>query len=283
MERRFRATENLEASHAESNWNVSFHKIDAERPGRGILCYTSTMCFSVEVEKELRKTALRFKAQVSLLELNNFEKLRAQGEDFEWSKRALNLSRRPTSNIFRVPDNDGRIYPGYFTSVLVQEQGVRMLKPMRYRIRPRGSREEIPSKFNVFNARLDSLEHRQTWRPLFQRQHGLVPFTRFFEWVEHEGSKRLISFRPANRELMWAPCLWDYWANEKEGAGFYSFAIITDDPPAEVLAQGHDRCPVFLREDLIDEWLSPVSKSLHDLYAILKNKQDAFYLSDWAS
>lgn len=63
--------------------------------------------------------------------------------------------------------------------------------PMRYRIRPSGSSEEIPTKYNVFNARLDSLETRQTWSSLFMRNHGLFPFKRFFEWVEDKHQDNL--------------------------------------------------------------------------------------------
>lgn len=238
------------------------------------------MCFSVEVEKELKKTAQRFNAQVSMADLDHFFALRKRADDYEWAKQTFKLSRKPSSNIFKTPDDDGRIFPGTFAQVMVLEDGKRLLKPMRYRLRPNGS-EEIPTKFNVFNARLDSLENRQTWKPIFMKQHGLLPFVRFFEWVEDEGKKRLISFRPDRHHVMWAPCLWDYWENEKEGVGFYSFAIITDVPPKEIADTGHDRCPIFLRENLINHWLTPEGKTKSDIYRILKNKQDVFYLNDW--
>lgn len=240
-----------------------------------------SMCFSVEVQKELKKIAQRFNAQVSMADMDYFEALKLRADDREWIKHSLNLARKPTTNIFKGPDEDSRIYPGSFTHVMVLENNKRVLKPMRYRVRPKGSKEEIPTKFNVFNARLDSLENRQTWKPLFMKQHGLLPFVRFFEWVEQDSKKRLISFKPDRHEIMWAPCLWDYWENEKEGIGFYSFAIITDEPPKEVWEQGHDRCPIFLREDLIDLWLSPEGKSMSEIYRILKNKQEVYYLHDF--
>lgn len=218
-----------------------------------------------------------------MADMEFFLALKSRAEDTEWIKKALNLARKPSTNIFKLPDADGRIFPNSFTHVMMLENGKRVLRPMRYRLRPKNSDSEIPTKFNVFNARLDSLENRQTWKPLFMRNHGLLPFVRFFEWVEDEGKKRLISFRPDRHEVMWAPCLWDYWENEKEGVGFYSFAIITDDPPKEVSAMGHDRCPIFLREDLINEWLSPEGKTKSEIYRLLKNKQDVYYLFDWSA
>lgn len=241
------------------------------------------MCFSVEVEKEIKKTAQRFNAQVSAADLEHFLALKTKAEDKDWVKKTFNLPRKPVSNIFKLPDADGRIYPGTFTHVMVMENNRRMLKPMRYRIRPSNAFQEIPSKFNVFNARLDSLENRQTWQPLFMKNHGLLPFVRFFEWVEDDSKKRLISFRPDRHEIMWAPCLWDYWHNEKEDIGFYSFAIITDEPPKEIADKGHDRCPIFLREDLINEWLLPENKTRSEMYRILKNKQEVFYLHAWSA
>lgn len=241
------------------------------------------MCFSVEVEKELKKNAERFNAQVSLADMNHLFALMAKGEDKDWVKQALNLARKPQANIFKFPDEDDRIFPGTFTHVLVMENNRRVMKPMRYRLRPHKSASEIPTKYNVFNARLDSLENRQTWKPLFMKQHGLLPFRKFFEWVEEDGKKRLIAFHPDRHEIMWAPCLWDYWENEKEGIGFYSFAIITDDPPPEIWEKGHDRCPIFLKEDLIDHWLTPAGKTKSEVYRILKNKQEVFYLHAWSA
>lgn len=257
----------------------SGYKCNAHELKRTNICYDSHMCFSVEVQKEIKKSAERFNAQVSVADWDHFEALKIKGNDPEWTKRVLNLARRPSGNIFRTEDKDGRIFPGYFTHVLTLEGNNRILKPMRYRVRPNGSKAEIPAKFNVFNARLDSLENRQTWEPLFMRQHGLLPFVRFFEWVEDEGKKRLISFKSDRHDVMWAPCLWDYWEDLKEGVGFYSFAIITDDPPKEIYEKGHDRCPIFLREDLINDWLSPSGKTKSEVYRMLKFKQDVFYQS----
>lgn len=157
-----------------------------------------------------------------------------------------------------------------------------VFKKMRYRVRPQGSKEEIPSKFNVFNARIDSLEIRQTWQRTFTKQHGIFPFTRFYEWVEFQGQKRLISFAPQNRDIMWAPCLWEYWENPGKTFGFYSFALITDEPPLEVSEMGHDRCPIFLKEDLIQEWLQ-IGKSKNEYYNILRTKESVHYENSWVA
>ncbi len=240
------------------------------------------MCFSVQVEKNQLKLAKRFKAEVSAAEDKAFRELKARGDDLDYVKQALWLARRPSTNPFKEPGDDGRVFPGYFTWVIVHEKGRRVFKKMRYRVRPHGA-PEIPSKFNVFNARIDAIEKRKTWKGLFMRNHALVPFVRFYEWVEHDGKKKLITFAPENKDIMWAPGLWDHWESKDGKISFSSFAIITDDPPPEVAEMGHDRCPIFLQESAIDEWLTPAKKSKADMYEILKTKEEVTYKNMWAA
>ena len=198
---------------------------------------------------------------------------------------------------FKLPGDDGRIFSNYFTYVIVENEGhQRLLKPMRYRVRPHGSKEEIPARYNVFNARIDALETRQTWGPLFMKNHGLVPFTGFYEWVpdpdpdpERKGKSKLISFYPSSEkdgaggdEIMWAPCLWDEWSSIDGSIQFKSFAIITDDPPAEIKRMGHDRCPIFLRKELISSWLNPQKLKKNEVYEVLRGKEEKIFLHKWA-
>lgn len=241
------------------------------------------MCYSAEVQADLTILMERFKADISLADDIYFQEMVKKSQDRLFLKEALNLPRSPRSDFFKMPGNDKRIFPGYFTWVMVHENGRRVFKRMRYRVRPKDSKEEIPTKYNVFNARIDSLETRPTWQKLFTRQHGLFPFVRFFEWVEEDKKKRLVSFLPKDRDIMWVPCLWDSWENPQKTLGFYSFALITDDPPPEVLQKGHDRCPIFLREKYIDEWLDTTKRSREEWYLLLKNKEHVFYRSEWAA
>lgn len=214
--------------------------------------------------------------------------------------------KKPTA--FRMPEDDNRVFPGYFANVILMEEGEKLLAPMRYRVRPQGSAEEIPDKFGVYNARIDSLTTKKTWQPLFMRKHGLVPFTNFYEWVldpeekndlglfnfldekekkelgeNQKARKRLITFSPEGRDIMWAPCLWDEWTSKTGEITFKSFAIITDDPPNEISIMGHDRCPIFLKSDYIEEWLNPSSSNVDETLELLRHKENVKFRYDWIS
>jgi putative SOS response-associated peptidase YedK len=50
-----------------------------------------------------------------------------------------------------------------------------------------------------------------------------------------------------------------------------SFAAITDEPPAEVAAAGHDRCVIPIKPENVDAWLNP-SGDLQSAYRILDDR-----------
>lgn len=175
----------------------------------------------------------------------------------------------------KLIDEHSRVYPGYYAPVIRQEGGESVIVPMRYRLRPFWSEKDLPSQYNTFNARLDSLEKRRSWKPLFMKRHGLVVFEKFYEWVEIEGQKSVISFEPEDQKMMWAPVLWDRWTDGKKT--MESFAIITTDPPPEVAMIGHDRCPIFLAEDEIAVWLHPEKHTKKRIYEALNRIEPVQY------
>ena len=222
------------------------------------------MCFSIQIDKNIKNLAHLFNAEVASHE---FIKLQQNLESY------LKMGMKP-------PSDDGKVYPNYFAPVIKSHLGKRIIHPMRYRIRPNGSHEEIPAKFNVFNARLDSLETRKTWKNLLGKNHALVPLKKFYEWVPDENKKtKLISFFQKNEELIWVPCLYDYWENQEKTLSYYSFAIITSEPNPEVLEMGHDRSPIFLKEENLDLWLNEKNKIKALEY--LKDCKKSFYQYEW--
>lgn len=204
------------------------------------------MCFLIQGVNDLRKLQEIAKSNLNLsVNAGEFSKFRHLQEN----KNAVT----------KKMGQDGLVYPNYFTMGLVngrsQESGSIEIVPMRYRIRRSFNQEEIPSRFNVFNARSDSLFQKETWRDLVGKNHGLFVAKSFFEWVIRDGKKQLVEFKPTKSEYFFAPTLFDIYTNVKTNERFYSFAVITKDPPPEVLENGHDRCPVHLSENYLNSWL----------------------------
>ena len=148
----------------------------------------------------------------------------------------------------------------------MSENGNPTVKLMRYQCRPAGKPKFYDQKYpGTYNARRDNLTG--FWKDLFGYKHGIMLATTFFENVSKhkvaqrelaEGEKEenvVLEFKPRGLDTMYVACLWSHW--EEGGEALDSFAAITDEPPPEVAAAGHDRCIIPIKEENIDAWLNP--------------------------
>lgn len=199
----------------------------------------------------------------------------------EWAKGKLADLRRSTP-----ADRDRRIFPGVYAPVMVMEHGRRVIKPMRYQCRPAGKPAFYDAKYpGTYNARRDNLEG--FWKGQFGHTHGVIVCDAFYENVSRhrvegrelaagEAEENLVlEFRPQPRQEMLVACLYAHW--QEDGEELWSFAAITDEPPPEVAAAGHDRCIIPIREEHLNAWLNPDRNDLSALYAILDDRQRPYY------
>lgn len=202
------------------------------------------------------------------------------------TKTALEDQRIATEKIGRIKgwlddlgrtelkDRDSRIYPAWYAPVMVWEGGRRVLKPMRYQCRPAGKPAFYDTKYpGTYNARRDNLEG--FWKGQFGHTHGVMVVDRFFENVDRDGKNVVLEFRPADGQEMVVACLWSHWKGD--GDELLSFAAITDEPPPEVAAAGHDRCIIPIKPEHLDAWLQPEQQSIEALQAILDDRPRPYY------
>ncbi len=186
-----------------------------------------------------------------------------------------------------VMPGDSRIFPFWYAPVIVQEGDRRFIRPMRYHCRPAG----MPASLDVthdglYNARRESLG--RFWRNLFGRTHALMVVSSFYENVkrhnyEHRtlapGEKpqnMVLHFDPQPARQMLIACLWSHWERPGERP-LNSFAAVTDDPPPEIAAAGHDRCIIALKSVHVGRVLAPANVRPERLQEILSDKHRFFY------
>lgn len=174
---------------------------------------------------------------------------------------------------------DARIFPGWYAPVVISQGGRRVVMPMRYQCRLPGWTEAIERKYpGTYNARRDKLE--VSWGKLFGHQHGIMVVNRFYENVERldkDGKPYnvVLEFQPQVEQPMIVACLWS--RTPTPDGDLLSFAAITDEPPAEVAAAGHDRCIIPIKPEHIEAWLNPDSNNLAACYAILDDRERPYY------
>jgi len=182
---------------------------------------------------------------------------------------------------------DSRIFPGWYAPVMIVENGRRVVKPMRYQCRLAGKPAFYDTKFpGTYNARRDSLGG--FWKAQFGATHGIMIANAFFENVSRHrlegrelapGEKEenvILEFRPRPTQDMLIACLWSKWQAPGEPE-LLSFAAITDEPPAEVAAAGHDRCIIPIKAENVEAWLNPESSKLSAMQAILDDRERPYY------
>lgn len=182
---------------------------------------------------------------------------------------------------------DSRIFPGHYAPLMVIEHGRRVIKPMRYQCRPQGKPAFYDRKYpGTYNARRDNLEG--FWKGQFGHSHCIMVVSAFYENVSRhalEGRELgageaeenvILEFRPQPPQDMLIACLWSHWQGQGE-EDLLSFAAITDEPPAEIAAAGHDRCIIPIKPENIDAWLNPDPQNLAALYAILDDRERPYY------
>jgi putative SOS response-associated peptidase YedK len=127
-----------------------------------------------------------------------------------------------------------------------------------------------------YNARRDNLT--KFWRQQFGSTHAVMAIESFYENVTGpDGQNQVLHFNPKPAGLMLIACLFAKWSDPKTGEKLMSFAAVTDDPPEEVAAAGHDRIVIRLTRENVDRWLTHQDRSDQELQAILSERQAAYY------
>ena len=248
-----------------------------------------------DAERAIRALSEEFRqAQVAKLETEMFAQRRRLADAerklaVRQTKAAVESARIATNKVkqamgklallsdARPHANDYRIFPRSYAPIVLVRDGHKVLVPARYLLRQPGAPPFMDDRLpGNYNARRDNLTH--FWRNQFGATHALLVIDSFFENVAGpDGQNKVLHFvpRPAGRMLV--ACLYSEWADPHTGKTLRSFAAITDEPPPEVAAAGHDRMIVNLKPDNVERWLTPVGRSTDELQAILSDRQAPFY------
>ncbi len=108
----------------------------------------------------------------------------------------------------------------------------------------------------MFNARAETLRERPAYRTLVARHRCIVPASGFFEWqTAGRGKQPLYIHRVDGKPIAFAG-LWTVWHDQQRGDDVASHTVITCAPNG-FMSTIHNRMPVILDQDGVDQWLEP--------------------------
>jgi putative SOS response-associated peptidase YedK len=215
------------------------------------------------------------------------------------TKKALNEQRIATNKIasdvnrlkeFKrttLEDRDMRIYPFEYVPIIVNEGAGNRIIAARYHCRPAGKPSSYDKRFDgLYTARRDSLQN--FWKDQFGKCHAIMVISSFWENVklhnyEHRSLKPeeveknlVLHFNPKPAVAMSVACLWSRWNSPGERS-LTSFAAISDAPPPEIAAAGHDRVVIALKDTNVATWLLPDEQDAAALFKLLDDRQQIYF------
>jgi putative SOS response-associated peptidase YedK len=113
----------------------------------------------------------------------------------------------------------------------------------------------------AFNAKAETVVDKPMFRGAIESQRCIVPVDAFYEWAPRSGAgpsprKQPWCFRPASSGLLLLGGVWEQWrpSGDKSVEPLRTCAILTTEAN-EVVGPVHDRMPVVIAEEDLDEWL----------------------------
>jgi putative SOS response-associated peptidase YedK len=119
------------------------------------------------------------------------------------------------------------------------------------------------------NARSESALSKPAFRDAFERRRCVVPADGFYEWVGAKEARRPIWFHSPHDDLLLFAGLYESWLDESTTEWRRTFTVLTTGANA-LMTPIHDRMPVILPEDRIDEWLHVPADGREDYGARLR-------------
>jgi len=150
-------------------------------------------------------------------------------------------------------------------AVRLAPDGVRELTPLRWGLVPAWSKGP-DSRFNMINARAETVADKPAYRNAFRRRRCLIPTEGFYEWQATPAGKQPCLIQ-RHRGVPFAMAgLWEVW----QGAAtrLKTCTIIVTQANA-VIAPVHDRMPAVIEPTDYAAWLDPDYPDLPALLALL--------------
>lgn len=131
----------------------------------------------------------------------------------------------------------------------------------------------------LFNARIETIAEKPSFKDAVIRRRCVIPASGYYEWqVAPDGSKHPIYINAGPDGLFAFAGIYEWWADPSKPANdpkrwLLSTTVVTKAAAKEI-SHIHDRNPVLLSPDTIEEWLDPNVEASEDLLHAVSSDSD---------
>ncbi|PTL73583.1 hypothetical protein C1I63_12510 [Rathayibacter caricis DSM 15933] len=113
----------------------------------------------------------------------------------------------------------------------------------------------------LFNARIESVAEKPAFRESYAARRAIVPASGWYEWrVGADGAKTPVFVSPGGDSVVLFAGVYEWWRAAAPGSPWLLSATILTRPSAGALIDVHERMPVLLQPELIEDWLDPLAE-----------------------
>lgn len=118
--------------------------------------------------------------------------------------------------------------------------------------------KELKTKFPTFNARSETVTEKASFKNQVKGRRCIIPVSGFYEWTGPKGDRTPHAIFGPEKIIPMAG-LYSWWHEPGAGddEGWHLTATILTRAAAGVMSSLHDRMPVFMSDELLQDWLDP--------------------------
>lgn len=131
--------------------------------------------------------------------------------------------------------------------------------------------------YRTINARAETVHQRPAFRDAFEKRRCVVPADGFYEWQGAKGKRLPLRFHRPDDSLLLFAGLYESWQPEQD-VWEPTYSIITTEANG-LISSVHDRMPVILPEERVDDWLYPKETDFDSLRRLLVPASDGLLIS----
>ena len=130
------------------------------------------------------------------------------------------------------------------------------------------------TKYSTFNARIETVHQKLTFKEALKKRRCIIPAEGFFEWIGPKGRKQPLHINKKNKGFLSMAGLFNLFIPPNtNGQAIYTFTILTTKS-SPWMARIHNRMTFILSDQQIELWLSSFS-SLSEINQLLSSSPSA--------
>jgi putative SOS response-associated peptidase YedK len=155
----------------------------------------------------------------------------------------------------------------------------RRLRPLRWGLVPSWAKD-LGTGAKLINARAETVHEKPSFRKAFTARRCLLPADGYYEWIPVPASdgvkahKQPYFLTPAGGGGMAMAGLYEFWrppgADKSDPDTLVVSCTIITRQATDAAGRVHDRMPLTIAPEHVDDWLDPAHSDVADLRALLE-------------